>query len=118
MSHLLQREELGSCSGSHVYMLTRLPVRPGSMVQGGGATRTGELAGSHIAPGGAGDIIIWYHRGAHWLQCPVGGVLPVHAKGEGGDAVIVETSLFLKSESGTGEELPVGCETPERLEVN
>ena len=53
------------------------------MVQGSGAARTGKLSGGHIVSGGAGHIIVWYHWGAHRLQCPVGGVLPVQAGGEG-----------------------------------
>lgn len=77
--------------GSHVYTPpTRLPVCSGAMVQGSGAARTGKLPGGHIVSGGAGHIIVWYHWGAHRLQCPVGGVLPVQARGEGGDRVNVE----------------------------
>lgn len=57
------------------------------MVEGGGAARTGKLSDGHIVSGGAGDIIVGHHWGAHWLQCPVGGVLPVHVRGKGGDRV-------------------------------
>lgn len=66
------------------------------MVEGGGADRTGELPGGHIVSGGAGDVIVGHHRGAHRLQCPVGGVLPVQARGKGGDRV---TFLMTKSDS-------------------
>lgn len=77
--------------GSHVYTPpTRLPVCSGAMVQGSGAARTGKLPDGHIVSGGAGHIIVWYHWRAHRLQCPVGGVLPVQARGEGGDRVNVE----------------------------
>jgi len=57
------------------------------VVEGGGAGRTGKLSDGHVVSGGTGDIIVGHHWGADWLQCPVGGVLPVHARGEGGDRV-------------------------------
>lgn len=79
----------------HVYPLTRLPVCSGSMVEGSGAGRTWKLSHCHIVSGRAGDIIIGYNRGAHRLQCPVGGVLPVHAKRKGEDRVNGETNLIL-----------------------
>lgn len=60
------------------------------MVEGGGARRTGELPRGHIVSGGAGDIIVGHHRGAHWFQGPVGGVLPVHAEGEGENRRLME----------------------------
>lgn len=79
-----EEKALKLSSGSHVYTPTPLPVCSGAMVEGGGAGRTGKLSDSHIVPGGAGDVIVGHHRGAHWLQCPVGGVLPVHVGGQGG----------------------------------
>lgn len=79
------RERMGGVGGAalappHSHGYARLPVRPGSVVEGGGAGRTGELAGGHIVSGWTGHIVIGHHWGAHWLQSPVGGVLPVHAE--------------------------------------
>lgn len=72
----------------HVYTLTRLPVCSGSLVQGGGADGTGKLSSTHIVSCRAGGIIVGHHRGAYWLQCPVGGVLvPVHARCKGREDV-------------------------------
>lgn len=50
------------------------------MVEGGSAGWTGELPGGHIVSGWTGDIVIGHHWGAHWLQGPVGGVLPVNVE--------------------------------------
>lgn len=85
MSALFQDEAIKSSSGSHVCRLTQLPVCSGSMVEGSSAGRTRKLPSCRIVSGWAGDIIIGHHWGAHRLQCPVGGVLPVHARGMGED---------------------------------
>lgn len=50
------------------------------MVEGGGADRTRKLTDSHIVSGRTGDVIVGHHWGANWLQGPVGGILPVHAR--------------------------------------
>lgn len=76
-----KQEAQKSHHGGHVYTLTPLPVCSGSVVQGGGPDRTGELSACCTGSGGAGDIIIGHHRGAHRFQGPVGGVLPACATG-------------------------------------
>lgn len=92
---------LESCSGSHVYTPTQLPVCSGPMVQGRGAGRTGKLSGGRIVSGGAGDIIVGHHWGAHRLQCPVGGVLPVRVR--------VETGLLRGEVISDDRQTPASC---------
>lgn len=81
-------ETLKLCSFSPICTLNRLPVRSGSLVQGGGADRTGKLSSTHIVSCRAGGVIVGHHGGAYRLQCPVRGVLvPVHARSQGEEDV-------------------------------
>lgn len=89
----------------------RLPVRSGSMVEGGGAGRTGNLSDRHVTSGGAGDIIVGHHWGAHRLQCPVGGVLPAHARGKGGHRVNGADMFISDDLSRTSNRVVCSCRT-------